>query len=307
MWISYVSVNLGFSLKCGVISLKYLSFLFIAVMGIGVGGVCIYVSDQLKVTVLRSELVRPPHVEVLWMTVQYKEFPSFIIGCIYRHPHALSESYDYISDIFGSMCLRNKPLLILGDFNDDLFLPSNKMIKIIQTLQLHQLVEKPTCITSASSKLLDIITNRQNFVVQLDVLSCSVGDHELLTATINIRKEKRPSTVRTFGSLENYSQNYFCDLLLHETDVLNYFIYRLCVNDQVLTFNSTVIRYLDTCAPCVTKVTKRPPAPWMDSELKEAMRVRDNLHITFKSNKQDLNSEGNYRREEKLVKEVLLI
>ena len=46
------------------------------------GGVCIYVSDQLKVTVLNPELVRPPHVEDLWMTVQYKKFPSFIIGCI---------------------------------------------------------------------------------------------------------------------------------------------------------------------------------------------------------------------------------
>ena len=34
------------------------------------------------------------------------------------------------------------------------------------------------------------------------------------------------------------------------------------------------------------------------------MRVRDNLHITFKSNKQDLNSESNYRREKKLVKEM---
>ena len=168
------------------------------------------------------------------------------------------------------------------------------------------MVDKPTRITATSSTLLDlIITNRQNFDVQSDVLRCSVGDHELLTATLNIIKEKRPSTVRTFRSLEDYSQNYFCDLLLNETDALNSILYTDCVNDLVLTFNSTFIRCLDTCAPYVTKVIKRPPATWIDSQLKEAMRVRDNLHITFKSNKQDLNSESNFRREKKLVKEML--
>ena len=93
--------------------------------------------------------------------------------------------------IFLDLCvLRNKPLLILGDFNDDLFLPSNKMNQIIKTLHLNQLVEKPTRITATSSTLLDlVITDRQHFAVQSDVLNCSVGDHELLTATINIRKE----------------------------------------------------------------------------------------------------------------------
>ena len=93
--------------------------------------------------------------------------------------------------------------------------------------------------------------------------------------------------------------------MLNETDALNSILYTDCVNDQVLTFNSTFIRCLDTCAPCVTKVIKRPPAPWIDSQLKEAMRVRDNLHITFKSDKQNLNSESKYSREKKLVKEML--
>ena len=119
------------------------------------------------------------------------------------------------------------------------------------------MVENPTRITATSSTLLDvIITNRQNFVVQSDTLSCSVGEHELLTTPINIIKEKRPPTVRTFRSFENYSQNYFCDLLLNETNVLNSIFYSDCVNDELLTFNSTFIRNLDTCAPYVTKVIK---------------------------------------------------
>ena len=59
------------------------------------GGVCIYVRETLKVTALTSqEIVRPPHIEDLWIVVQYKKFPSFIIGCVYRHPHAKIDSFD---------------------------------------------------------------------------------------------------------------------------------------------------------------------------------------------------------------------
>ena len=61
------------------------------------GGVCIYVRETLKVTVLTpQEIVRPLHIEDLWIVVQYKKFPSFIIGCVYRHPHAIIDSFDYI-------------------------------------------------------------------------------------------------------------------------------------------------------------------------------------------------------------------
>ena len=172
------------------------------------GGVCIYVRDNMKVTVLTPSIEKPPYVEDLWMAIQYKHFPSFIVGCVYRHPHALNDSFNYLSDIFSYMCLRNKPLLILGDFNDNLLCPDNKMRNLIQTLHLVQLIERPTRITASSSTLLDlIITNKSNFVAHSDVVSCSIGDHELITATVNIRKEKHPPPVKTFRSLENYSQD----------------------------------------------------------------------------------------------------
>ena len=71
--------------------------------------------NSFKVTVLTPTFERPDHVEDIWMSVQYRNFPSFIIGCIYRHPHALNNSFTYLSDVFTSMNLRNKSMLILGD------------------------------------------------------------------------------------------------------------------------------------------------------------------------------------------------
>ena len=100
------------------------------------GGVCMYVKEYLKVTVLTPSVEKPSHVEDLWMSIQYKKFPSFIVGCVYRHPHALNDSFNYLSDTFSHMCLRNKAILILGDFNDDLFCSDNKIANILQTLHL---------------------------------------------------------------------------------------------------------------------------------------------------------------------------
>ena len=270
------------------------------------GGVCIYIRDHLKVTCITPELERPPLIEDLWMTIQCNKFPSFILGCVYRHPHALRESFDYLSDIFSLMNLKNKPILILGDFNDDLLLSNNKIGNIIKTLHLSQLISKPTRITSSSSTLLDlVITNNPNFIVHSDALSCPVGDHELLTVTINVKKEKPPPVVRTFRSLVNYSPNYFCDLLFNETSILNTILQTDSVNEQVLIFSNVFMICLDMCAPFVTKEITRPPAPWIDNQTKEAMRVRDNLHEKFKSNRFDFDAESNYKRRKKDVKQML--
>ena len=56
-------------------------------MGRG-GGVCIYVRTIFNVTVLSTNLERAPLVEDIWLAIQSHKFPSFIVGCIYRHPHA---------------------------------------------------------------------------------------------------------------------------------------------------------------------------------------------------------------------------
>ena len=270
------------------------------------GGVCVYVKEDFKVNVLTTTLERPDYVEDIWMTVQYKNFPSFIIGCVYRHPHALNNSFTYISDIFTSMSLRNKPLLILGDFNVDQFLPNNKIGKISQSLHLTQMIKKATRITSTSSTLIDLaITNRPNFIIHSDVLSCPVGDHELVTTTVNVRKERSPPPVRTFRSLKNYSLNHFCNLLLNEVDILNGILRTDNVNDQVSIFTRTFIKCLDSCAPFVTKEIKRPYAPWIDEQIKDAIKNKNKLQNEFKLNRQDPIAESNYRREKKRVKNMI--
>ena len=60
------------------------------------GGVCIYVRNTCSVSVIEVTIDRVDGIEDLWLTVQCRKLPSVIIGCMYRHPHAASLSFDYI-------------------------------------------------------------------------------------------------------------------------------------------------------------------------------------------------------------------
>ena len=270
------------------------------------GGVCIYVKTIFNVTVLSTNLEKSPLVEDIWLVIQSHKFPSFIIGCVDRHPHAPINSFNYLFELFSHISLRKKTILILGDINDDMLSLDNKIGKIIHNLSLTQLIDRPTRITTNSSTLIDlIITNKRDFIIHSDVMPCPVADNELITVTINVRKEKRTPCTKTFRSLERYSQDRFCQLLLDYSFLLKDILETDSVSDQVQIFTYVFINCLDTCAPFVTKVIKRPPAPWIDTQIKAAMRVRDRLQIEFKSDRNNPTKELEYRTEKKRVSEAL--
>ncbi len=145
-----------------------------------------------------------------------------VVGCVYRHLKAHVETFDYISDVLTLVCLKNKLLYILGDFNDDLSISTSKINKIINTSKLTQIIKKLTRITNTSATLLDIsITNSPNLVLHSDVLPCPVADHELITVTVNLQKPKRVFCFKTIRDLRNYSPDIFYNLLFNNEAILN--------------------------------------------------------------------------------------
>ena len=175
------------------------------------GGVGVYVRDNFRVNLIPNDIERPPLVEDIWITVQHRKYKTYAIGFVYRHPRATVESFDYLSNIFRNMCLRNQSILIMGDFNDNILVPNSKIMNISLALHVHQLVNITTRITATSSTWIDLIFTNENFVFKSDVISCPVGDHELLTVTIDVAREKSPPVIRTYRSLKKYSKNVFCE------------------------------------------------------------------------------------------------
>lgn len=92
--------------------------------------------------------MRPKNVEDVWVAVQSKKFPTVIIGYLYRHPIALAEPFNYVTDVLNYINLRNTSFYLLGDFNDNLLSDRSKLKQIISNAKLVSLVTEPPRITS---------------------------------------------------------------------------------------------------------------------------------------------------------------
>lgn len=216
------------------------------------GGVCIYVRDVLKVTPVNFDIVRPEGrpIEDVWLSVQSRKLHTVIIGCLYRHPKSFSCN------------LTKKTFYVLGDFNDNLLSNDSRLRKIIENSKVSQVIMKATRITPNSATLLDIIvTNNAKSVIQSDVIPCHVADHELITVTVNLRKEKRIPNFKTFRDLRFYSPDLLYNLLLQEVHQLDKILTTDNVETQGDIFTTYFMKCLNECAPLVTKKVRRPPAP----------------------------------------------
>ena len=267
------------------------------------GGVCVYVQDYLKVSEIDLNIPKVENVDDIWLCIQSSKFPSFILGTVYRHPHALVSSFDYMSDIFKEILLKNKPVYILGDMNDDLFCNNAKLSNILKICKLDQLITKPTRITPTSKSLLDIVaTNNVNRIINASVEPCPVADHELISMTINVRKEKRKIVYKTNRNFRNYSNHLFCEDLSRKNLELNSILRTDDVDAQVNVITTTLTNSINYLAPVETRKITRPPAPWINQDLKVAMSERDILRDLVKMNECDNNLRTIYTNKKKIVK-----
>ena len=269
-------------------------------------GVCIFIRDSLDFSVLTSGIDKFEDVEDIWIQVQLKKFPSFIIGCVYRHPKAIVASFTYLSDVLKNILLRKKPVFVLGDINDNLLVKGNNLHKIIRNLDLKQIISKPTRITKNSSTLLDVvITNKPDMVIKSDVEPSSVADHEVISLIINIRKPKKEPVTRTFRTHRNYSQDIFCNLLLDNSYTLNGILFTDNVSLQVDIFSRIFNNCLDECAPMVTTEITRPPAPWIDDDLKKCICEKNELKLRLKQDRSNQQLDDNFKETKKTVEHCL--
>ena len=225
---------------------------------------------------------------------------------LYRHPKALSNSFEYITSILKEICIKNKPLFIFGDINDDLFLQEAKLLKIIKSMKLCQIIEKPTRITDVSKTLIDVlITNRKDMIVQNDVVPCPIADHELISACINIKKPKRKPETKTYRCLENYTPNTLCSLILEHTSSLNEILNTDNIDIQVPIITKVMNDCIEKCAPVVTKQINRPPAPWIDQNIKDAMKERDYIKKRLKSDRYNVTLQTEHKERKNAIKSSL--
>ena len=103
---------------------------------------------------------------------------------------------DKIENLFGHLStMWDGMLMITGDFNVDLLRPDLPQLQVkqymdmLESLNLHQHVTRPTRVTASSTTLIDHITsNIPRRITYTNVLPCpSISDHDAPYACVNIR------------------------------------------------------------------------------------------------------------------------
>ena len=127
-----------------------------------------------------------------------------------------------------------------------------------------------------------IVTNSPQSVIYSDSIPCTVADHELVTATINLKKPKRAPVFKTFRDLRFYSSDTFCDLLRQESTELDKIFATDNVETQVDIFTRCFTKCLNECAPLVNREIRRSSAPWINADLQGLMRERNITHMRIR-------------------------
>ena len=190
----------------------------------------------------------------LWLKVQLKTCKSFLFGTVYRPPNTPISFLENLTETLVDLSLLSPGLdvILLGDLNCNLLgncPDSQALLDLCSTLNLFQLVEKPTRVTETSQTLIDVIlTTNKLFIDTCNVMSSTISDHCLVYLTLKLKAQRTRASYITTRSYKNFDPDKFIEDLSHVPFHMVTFFED--PDDQVDTFlNSLFLNVLNEHAP----------------------------------------------------------
>ena len=273
-----------------------------------IGGVCLYFREGLPIK-RRKDLELLQEMIVAEITISRKKV---LFSTIYRSPSQNSEQFEHFIDRLHrslNVMQRERPHLIIltGDLNcrssqwwaQDVEEPEGMALEeLIETNNLHQLIDEPTNIRGEAMSCIDlIITDQPNLFLQSGVHSSLDQNcqHQIIYGKINISLPPPPPYKRTVWE---YGKANVAKIKadLNAVDWKTLFT-GLGSEDMADIFTNITYSILSENIPNkVIKCNDKDP-PWITSELKTAIKRK---HRVFKK----FLDRGRRQEDWNLVKEV---
>ena len=187
---------------------------------------------------------------------------------------------DHLENVYDEC----KELLLLGDMNinmlnsDDINSAStHKLMNVINSVNLAQIITKPTRVTAKSKTLIDhIYTSNPNYIVNHSVPCYDISDHYPVCAIRRsvLRKTKNSCKVIYFRNRKNFNEDLFIyDMFNAPWSKIN----SLHCADKALAYWSDIfLNIVDKHMPVVRKKVKRDMQPnWINDKIRIAIQTRD--------------------------------
>ena len=272
------------------------------------GGLALFYKDNLHVELQTKNLnFKTFEFMELLVTVQSKLFRLVII---YRPPPSkknqlkTSMFFDEFNNLLEHHTLTTGTLLMIGDFNLHVDVPSNydakRFLTLLQSTNYSQWVDGPT---HRNGHTLDLIITRNNDspIRNITMYDDIESDHFSVVCGLNAYKPQRKKIDISYRKIHAMDREAFKKdvkeaLSLSEDKDLD-----LLFNH----YNTTLMKILDKHAPVrKMKIHAREKTPWMTEEIKEARRIRRQAERRWRKTKLTVHRQI-YKQKRQIVTELI--
>ena len=226
--------------------------------------------------------------------------PDFYIALFYRPP---SSNISLLDTLFSTLCNLNPSIFvntcIIGDFNIDFLSPPNflynKLLSVMSSFNLSQVISEPTRVVNDCSSLIDLAFVSVPGTVQLCETipplgnSDHLGIHLIMSTKLKMNSQK--SQLRNIWryNLADFDQamelldSMEWETLLDDNDVDVYWS----------SFKHYFLQIMEICIPHAMVKTKKN-VPWLNKEVIQAIRKRNLLYRRAKNSNTAVN-QAKYR------------
>ena len=260
-------------------------------------GLVVYIHDSIRHFVRRREDLESNRVEAMWLEVYQKGSASVFICSLYRNPTSTSEWMDDFMSMMDKIPI-NVDIILMGDFNINLFNQQHTWLANVSMLGLSQLI--PDYTRAKTQTLIDhIYTNNALKVINPTIVRSCISDHYAVFCTYQSKLPKQSKNRHDYIQYRSFN-NFNETLFLHDIASMPFnCIYDTTDPDKALDLlHMMLLVAIDKHAPLRTKRVKHPDLPpWITPELIFTMDLRD----TYKKNKDG----ENYKKTKNLVSKMV--
>ena len=240
-------------------------------------GLVVYVHNSINKFIRRRHDLETDAVEAIWLEIYQKKSKPAYVCSLYRNPAFTAEWIDDFMSMMDKIPV-NSDIMLLGDFNYDLFRQQNSWLSVMSMLGLSQLIKDSTRVTKTTQTLIDhIYTNNTEMVINPTIVHSSISDHYAIFCTYLDKLPKQPKRDHDYIQYRSF-KTFNETLFLHDIASMPFgTIYEAHNPDKALDLlHMMLLVAIDKHAPLRTKRVKYSDLPpWITPDIILTMDLRD--------------------------------
>ena len=240
------------------------------------GGLLIYIRSDIA-NRRRLDLEYNQHdIECICLEIVIRSV-KYLYVLLYRPPrvhdchllNALENIHNASANLFSQ-------IIVIGDLNCNVLLERNILADFLDIYDYNNLVTEATCFKGTPSLLDVILSNKKRKIIDIKCIKNSISDfHSIVIASTRCHIPDMNPRIIHYRSLKHFDNAAFiADLNALPMSVCDIFD---DIDDSLWFHNKLLMSVIDKHAPQKSKTLKRPQLPYMNSDLRKNINIKEML------------------------------